>query len=357
MCGGRGPPGLGARHTQRRRATRARQLRRLQRRALQPPAPPERSKAAVFAGLPSILNLLACSRFDFTIFLDEQPVLPTGDRDTAEVWRDLALMLPTYTHGEDSRAADADVVLRYEASGLDPSYIKVKLIQKNDSSFPIVSLLRDLQLAGSSALATIKTYQEDWFGEAATVIEMDGELDLSTQALQLGEIEDNLEGLLSDSPKELTNAMMQLKHVPGALNGTGLLQTIIAVQLWEKLREVVLALDAEEQVVQSDVGVGAVPDDATPAYMKADDLGWDLMHNQSMKMLQDPNVHIVALEEMLMACCLRAEEAAMRWLGHHAFSTDPHDLCRFGIVLDDNGCLALSALDRPVAGYYMDTPG
>mmetsp|Transcript_13807 Transcript_13807/g.15884 ORF Transcript_13807/g.15884 Transcript_13807/m.15884 type:complete len:81 (-) Transcript_13807:89-331(-) len=74
-------------------------------------------------------------------------------------------------------------------------------------------------------------------GSAVTVVEMDGEIDMDNMEAQLKEIEESIEGLLS-KPGELTEAMVKLKSSPGSQNGTGLLQTIIAMkvrEIYEKL--------------------------------------------------------------------------------------------------------------------------
>merc|ERR1712157_232311 len=71
------------------------------------------------------------------------------------------------------------------------------------------------------------------FGNAVTVVEMDGEIDMDNMEAQLKEIEDNLEGLAGKSSTELTEAMTKLKSSPGSQNGTGLLQTVIAMKVRE----------------------------------------------------------------------------------------------------------------------------
>merc|ERR1712013_47316 len=86
--------------------------------------------------------------------------------------------------------------------------------------------------------ATLKMYDDDWFGNAVTVVEMDGEIDMDNMEAQLKEIEENMEGLNAKSANELTEAMVKLKSSPGSQNGTGMLQTVIAMkvrEIYEKL--------------------------------------------------------------------------------------------------------------------------
>merc|ERR1712019_67077 len=101
-------------------------------------------------------------------------------------------------------------------------FLKVKLIQKKGGAFPMITLKKDLTLTGSEPGATLKMYDDDWFGNAVTVVE----------------IEENIEGLNAKSPSELTEAMVKLKSSPGSQNGTGMLQTVIAMkvrEIYEKL--------------------------------------------------------------------------------------------------------------------------
>merc|ERR1712187_113077 len=127
----------------------------------------------------------------------------------------------------DPQKANADVILRYEPSDKGLPYLKVKLIQKKGGAFPMITLKNDMTLTGSEPGATLKMYDDDWFGNAVTVVEMDGEIDM-----------DNIEGLNAKSPSELTEAMVKLKSSPGSQNGTGMLQTVIAMkvrEIYEKL--------------------------------------------------------------------------------------------------------------------------
>merc|ERR1712019_3779 len=133
---------------------------------------------------------------------------------------------------------NADVILRYEPSDKGLPYLKVKLIQKKDGAFPMIRMKKDLELTGSKPGATVKMYDDDWFGNAVTVVEMDGEIDMDNMEAQLKEIEENIEGLNAKSVGELTEAMLKLKSSPGSQNGTGMLQTVIAMkvrEIYEKL--------------------------------------------------------------------------------------------------------------------------
>merc|ERR1711933_488353 len=112
------------------------------------------------------------------------------------------------------------------------------LIQKKGGAFPMITLKKDITLTGSEPGATLKMYDDDWFGSPVTVVEMDGEIDMENMEAQLKEIESSIEGLNAKSAGELTEAMTKSKSSPGSQNGTGLLQTVVAMkvrEIYEKL--------------------------------------------------------------------------------------------------------------------------
>merc|ERR1712127_452470 len=140
-----------------------------------------------------------------------------------QVKEDIEKRLPDFSAYVDPQKANADVVLRYEPSDKGLPFLKVKLIQKKGGAFPMITLKKDLTLTGSEPGATLK---------------MDGEIDMSNMEAQLKEIEENMEGLNAKSVNELTEAMVKLKASPGSQNGTGMLQTVIAMkvrEIYEKL--------------------------------------------------------------------------------------------------------------------------
>lgn len=213
-----------------------------------PPELIEPNKVMVFEGLHPIFDEKARSQLDLGIYIDivnEVKFAWKVQRDVAErgwteeqVKVDIEKRLPDFSAYVDPQKADADVVLRYEPSDKGLPYLKVKLIQKKGGAFPAIKLKKDLTLTGSEPGATLKMYDDDWFGSPATVVEMDGEIDMNNMEAQLKEIEENLEGLGAKTTNELTEAMLKLKSSPGSQNGTGMLQTVIAMkvrEIYEKL--------------------------------------------------------------------------------------------------------------------------
>merc|ERR1712099_222098 len=206
------------------------------------------NKVMVFEGLHPIYDEKARSQLDLAIYIDivnEVKFAWKVQRDVAErgwteeqVKEDIEKRLPDFSKYVDPQKANADVILRYEPSDKGLPYLKVKLIQKKDGAFPLIRLKRDLELTGSRPGATVKMYDDEWFGSEVTVVEMDGEIDMDNMEAQLKEIEENIEGLDAKSASELTEAMVKLKASPGSQNGTGMLQTVIAMkvrEIYEKL--------------------------------------------------------------------------------------------------------------------------
>jgi len=208
-----------------------------------PPELIQPNKVFVVEGLHPIYDEKARSQLDLAIYIDivnDVKFAWKVQRDVAErgwteeqVQEDIQKRLPDFAAYVDPQKKDADVVLRYEPSDQGLPYLKVKLIQKKSGAFPMVTLKKELKLTGSKPGAVLKQYDEDWMGSPATVLEMDGEIDMDNMAEQVAEIESNLEGLNGKSATELTDAMVKLKSSPGSQNGTGLLQAIIAIKIRE----------------------------------------------------------------------------------------------------------------------------
>eukprot|EP00933_Yihiella_yeosuensis_P083208 TRINITY_DN973_c0_g1_i3.p1 TRINITY_DN973_c0_g1~~TRINITY_DN973_c0_g1_i3.p1 ORF type:complete len:412 (-),score=107.75 TRINITY_DN973_c0_g1_i3:534-1769(-) len=214
-----------------------------------PPELIQPNKVMVFEGLHPIYDEKARSQLDLAIYIDivnEVKFAWKVQRDVAErgwtedqVKADIEKRLPDFSAYVDPQKANADVVLRYEPSDQGLPYLKVKLIQKKGGAFPAITLKKDLTLTGSKPGATLKMYDDDWFGNAVTVVEMDGEIDMDNMEAQLKEIESNMDGLNGKSATELADAMVKLTDSPGSANGTGMLQTVIAMkvrEIYEKLR-------------------------------------------------------------------------------------------------------------------------
>merc|ERR1711933_547949 len=170
-----------------------------------PPELIEPNKVMVFEGLHPIYDEKARSQLDLGIYIDIVNDVKFAwkiQRDVAErgwteeqVRADIEKRLPDFAKYVDPLKKDADVVLRYEPSDQGLPYLKVKLIQKKDGAFPMISLKKEISLTGSKPGAIVKQYDDDWYGSPVSVVEMDGEIDMDNMAEQVAEIEANLEGL------------------------------------------------------------------------------------------------------------------------------------------------------------------
>jgi len=213
-----------------------------------PPELIQPNKVMVFEGLHPIYDEKARTALDLGIYIDivnDVKFAWKVQRDVAErgwteeqVKEDIEKRLPDFSKYVDPQKANADVILRYEPSDKGLPYLKVKLIQKKGGAFPMITLKDTVTLTGSKPGAVLKMYDDDWFGNDVTVVEMDGEIDMDNMEAQLKEIETAMESLGGKSPTELTDAMVKLKARPGSENGTGVLQTVIAMKIrdvYEKL--------------------------------------------------------------------------------------------------------------------------
>jgi len=216
-----------------------------------PPELIQPNKVMIFEGLHPIYDLKARGALDLGIYIDivnDVKFAWKVQRDVSErgwteeqVKADIEKRLPDFAEYVDPQKAQADVILRYEPSDHGLPFLKVKLIQKKDGAFPTVGLEKPICLENwqsGKPDACLKMYDDEWFGSPVTVLEMDGEIDAGLMREHLSVIESRLSGLGSKSPTELTDAMAKDASAPGTENGTGLFQTVIAIQvrqLYEKI--------------------------------------------------------------------------------------------------------------------------
>merc|ERR1712061_390798 len=159
----------------------------------------EPNKIMVIEGLHPIMDEGVRKTLDLSIYIDivnEVKFAWKVQRDVAErgwteeqVQADIEKRLPDFAKYVDPQKKDADVILRYEPSDQGLPYLKVKLIQKKDGAFPMITLKKEMSLTGSKPGAILKQYDDDWFGSPVTVVEMDGEIDMDNMEAQVAEIE------------------------------------------------------------------------------------------------------------------------------------------------------------------------
>ena len=76
----------------------------------------------------------------------------------------------------------------------------------------------------------IKSYDDEWFGEAVSVIEMDGKVDNLDEMVYL---ESHLCNSGTKYFGELSEQIVKNKDAPGSENGTGLFQTVCSFKIRE----------------------------------------------------------------------------------------------------------------------------
>ena len=76
----------------------------------------------------------------------------------------------------------------------------------------------------------IKSYDDEWFGEAVSVIEMDGKIDNLDEVVYL---ESHLCNSGTKYFGELSEQIVKNKDSPGSENGTGLFQTVCSFKIRE----------------------------------------------------------------------------------------------------------------------------
>merc|ERR1712157_240766 len=138
----------------------------------------EPNKVMVFEGLHPIYDEKARSQLDLGIYID----IVNDVKFAWKVQRDVA------ERGWTEEQVKEDI-----EKGLP--FLKVKLIQKKAGAFPMIKLKESITLTGSKPGAELKMYDDDWFGNDVTVVEMDGEIDMENMEAQLKEIESQVEGL------------------------------------------------------------------------------------------------------------------------------------------------------------------
>merc|ERR1711990_695268 len=159
---------------------------------------------------------------------------------------------PDFAAYVEPQKTKAGIVVQVLFSDLidDPTgkFLKVKLITKNslkdisppflmDEGADVTWIPNGDKLTFSDPGVKFKSYQDEWFGEAVSVLEMDGKVDSLDELIY---VESHLCNTGTKFYGELTEQMTGNKDAPGSENGSGLFQTICAF----KIREAFEALRA-----------------------------------------------------------------------------------------------------------------
>merc|ERR1711871_1522717 len=214
-----------------------------------PPTP-----IVIFEGLHPMYDDRVREALDLTVYLDitdEVKFAWKAQRDIAErgatmeeVQAAIDSRKPDFAAYVEPQKAKADIVVQVLLSDLidDPTgkFLKVKLIQKNglavkpayffDEGSSIEWTPNSEKLTTSAPGVLIKSYQDDWFGQSVSVIEMDGKVDDLQEMVYL---ESHLCNSGTKYYGELSEQILANKDSPGSDNGTGLFQIVCSFKIRE----------------------------------------------------------------------------------------------------------------------------
>ncbi|KAL3894454.1 MAG: hypothetical protein SGPRY_013805 [Prymnesium sp.] len=207
----------------------------------------------IFEGLHPMYDTRVREALDLTVYLDitdEVKFAWKAQRDIAErgatmeeVQAAIDSRKPDFAAYVEPQKAKADIIVLFSDLIDDPTgkFLKVKLITKNsiksvtppfimDEGADITWVPNKEKLTFSEPGVLFKSYQDDWFGESVSVLEMDGKIDSLEELIY---VESQLCNTGTKYYGELTEQMVNNKDSPGSDNGSGLFQTICAFKIRE----------------------------------------------------------------------------------------------------------------------------
>merc|ERR1712087_916749 len=151
---------------------------------------------------------------------------------------------PDFSAYVEPQKEKADIVIQVLMSDLveDPTgkFLKVKYIQKKSVGVCKAPFLFDKgskvtwtpngEKLTSTDGVVLSSYDDEWFGQPVSVVEMDGKVD---ELEELIYVESALCDVGTKYYGELTEQMVKNKDAPGSENGTGLFQTLASFKIRE----------------------------------------------------------------------------------------------------------------------------
>jgi len=215
-----------------------------------PPTP-----IVIFEGLHPMHDDRVNEALDLTIYLDitdDVKFAWKAQRDIAErgatmeeVRAAIDARKPDFAAYVEPQKSKADIVVQVLLSDLidDPTgkFLKVKLIQKKslaavspayffDEGANVQWMPNAEKLTTSAPGVKIASYEDNWFGEPVSVLEMDGKLDNLDEMVYL---ESHLCNSGTKYYGELSEQIAANSGAPGSDNGTGLFQTVCSFKIRE----------------------------------------------------------------------------------------------------------------------------
>lgn len=221
----------------------------------------EPTPIVIFEGLHPMYDDRVNEALDLTIYLDITDNVKFAwklQRDMAErgatfedVQKAIEGRKPDFKEFVEPQKQKADIIIQVLMSDIvdDDSgkFLKVKYIQKKKVSCVSAPYLFDqgskiiwtpnTEKLTSETGVVMSSYDDDWFGEPVSVIEMDGKLDALEEIIY---VESAICNAGTKSYGELTEQMVKNKDAPGSENGTGLFQTLASFKIreaYENLRK------------------------------------------------------------------------------------------------------------------------
>jgi phosphoribulokinase len=214
----------------------------------------EPTPIVIFEGLHPMYDDRVNEALDLTIYLDITDSVKfawKAQRDMAErgasmedVQAAIDARKPDFAAYVEPQKAKADIVIQVLMSDLiedtTGKFLKVKYIQKKSVSCVSQPYLFDegskvcwtpnpAKLTSTDGVA-LASYDDTWFGEPVSVIEMDGKVDALEELIY---VESAVAGSGTKFYGELTEQMVKNKEAPGSENGTGLFQTLASFKIRE----------------------------------------------------------------------------------------------------------------------------
>eukprot|EP00933_Yihiella_yeosuensis_P007652 TRINITY_DN112786_c0_g1_i1.p1 TRINITY_DN112786_c0_g1~~TRINITY_DN112786_c0_g1_i1.p1 ORF type:complete len:486 (+),score=68.07 TRINITY_DN112786_c0_g1_i1:55-1512(+) len=218
-----------------------------------PPQLVEPDCVMIFQGLHPLVDEGVRRSFDLSIYLDAADNVKLAlkahcnpedhGRSLDHLKSAIARNKPDFIAYVEPQKEHADIIIRIETADMNHAptdsvglpYLKVKMIQRKASG-PTVQLTNRIELSGPVG-GVIKSYDETWFGEPVTVIEMEGQFDDRAVEWQhqMEMVGKHLKGIKEHWPGEFADLMgkVRMQQLPGTLDGTGLFEGLIAMKARE----------------------------------------------------------------------------------------------------------------------------
>ena len=215
----------------------------------------------IFEGLHPMVDDRVREALDLTIYLDitdDVKFAWKAQRDIAErgatmeeVQAAIDGRKPDFAAFVEPQKEKADIIIQVLLSDIHDDktgkFLKVKYIQKKsctkceapfifDEGAEVTWTPNGSKLTTTPPGVVLKSYDDEWFGQPVSVIEMDGKIDVLDEMVY---IESALCNTGTKYYGELTEQVMKNKESPGSDNGTGLFQTIASFKIreaFEKLK-------------------------------------------------------------------------------------------------------------------------